>query len=165
MGDIEDDGFEDNIEDFEDVMDDVEVVKDDGYEPPDPALAYLYSHHPEAVLEYVEDVIPKLSNNETKNISTGTSTDNSTGISTGNSTGNHKSSPFLTTFERTKILGFRATQLSQGASPYIKIPEHIVDVKDIAKLELEQKRLPFILKRPMPNGTFEYWRLNDLMII
>ena len=109
---------------------------------PDPALAYLYAHHPETILEYVEEIIPKLS------------------IST-----NHKSTPYLTTFERTKILGFRATQLSQGARPFIKLPEHITDVKEIARLELSARRLPFILKRPMPDGTFEYWRLSDLTII
>ena len=109
---------------------------------PDPALAYLYAHHPETILEYVEEIIPKLS------------------IST-----NHKSTPYLTTFERTKILGFRATQLSQGARPFIKLHEHITDVKEIARRELNERRLPFILKRPMPDGTFEYWRLSDLLIM
>ena len=36
---------------------------------------------------------------------------------------------------------------------------------EIAHLELEQRRLPFILKRPMPDGSFEYWRLSDLMVL
>jgi hypothetical protein len=41
----------------------------------------------------------------------------------------------------------------------------VTDVKEIARLELEQKRLPFIIKRPLPNGTFEYWRLMDLLLL
>ena len=64
---------------------------------------------------------------------------------------------------KTKIIGLRANQLSQGARPFISIPEYITDVRDIARLELEQKKLPFIVKRPLPNGTYEYWRLMDLM--
>jgi len=41
----------------------------------------------------------------------------------------------------------------------------VTECLDIAKLELEQRRLPFIIKRPMPDGKFEYWRLSDLMIL
>jgi DNA-directed RNA polymerase subunit K/omega len=112
---------------------------------PDPSLGYLYAQHPETILEYVEEVIPKLSvkPDDVK----------------------HISMPYLTTFERTKILGFRSTQLSQGARPFITIPSHVTDVKDVARLELEARRLPFIVKRPMPDGTFEYWRLSDLAIL
>jgi DNA-directed RNA polymerase I, II, and III subunit RPABC2 len=106
----------------------------------DPALTYLYNQHPETVLEYVEAITPKL--NEPK-----------------------KSMPFLTNFERTKIIGFRSTQLSLGARPFIAVPFHVTDIKEIARLELQERRLPYILKRPMPNGTFEYWRLTDLMVI
>ena len=76
-----------------------------------------------------------------------------------------KNSPlaFLTQFEKTKILGFRMNQLSQGARPFITVPAHVSDVREIARMELEQKRLPIIIKRPMPDGTFEYWRLQDLL--
>jgi DNA-directed RNA polymerase subunit K/omega len=41
----------------------------------------------------------------------------------------------------------------------------MTDVREIARLELAQKKLPFIIQRPLPNGTFEYWRLSDLMIL
>ena len=71
----------------------------------------------------------------------------------------------LTNFERTKIIGLRANQISRGAIPLIIVPKHISDVRDIARLELDQKRLPYIIKRPLPNGTFEYWRLVDLLIL
>lgn len=77
----------------------------------------------------------------------------------------HRSVPFLTQFEKTKILGFRTNQLSQGARPYIAVPEHVTDIREIARMELEARRLPIILKRPMPDGTFEKWRLSDLLIL
>ena len=41
----------------------------------------------------------------------------------------------------------------------------MTDVLEIARLELEQKRLPYIVKRPMPDGTFEYFRLSDLLVV
>ena len=77
----------------------------------------------------------------------------------------HRSAPFLTQFERTHILGTRTKQLSLGARPYIAVPAHVTDLREIARLELEARRLPIILKRPMPDGTFEMWRLSDLLIL
>lgn len=77
----------------------------------------------------------------------------------------HRSIPFLTQFEKTKILGFRTNQLSQGARAFIAVPAHVTDLREIAKMELDARRLPFIIKRPMPDGTFEKWRLSDLLIL
>jgi DNA-directed RNA polymerase I, II, and III subunit RPABC2 len=77
----------------------------------------------------------------------------------------HRSVPFLTQFEKTKILGFRTNQLSQGARAFIAVPAHVTELREIAKMELEARRLPFIIKRPMPDGSFEKWRLSDLLIL
>ena len=77
----------------------------------------------------------------------------------------HRSVPFLLQFEKTRILGFRTNQLSQGARPYIAVPEHVTEIREIAKMELEARRLPIVVKRPMPDGSFEMWRLSDLMIL
>jgi DNA-directed RNA polymerase I, II, and III subunit RPABC2 len=77
----------------------------------------------------------------------------------------HRSVPFLTQYEKTKILGFRTNQLSQGARAFIAVPSHVTDLREIARMELEARRLPFIIKRPMPDGTFEKWRLSDLLIL
>ena len=67
--------------------------------------------------------------------------------------------------ERTKILGARTNQLAEGAMPFVEVPEYMTQPLEIAKLELNQRRLPYIIKRPMPDGTFEFWRLSDLMIL
>ena len=77
----------------------------------------------------------------------------------------HKTTPILTKYERTRIIGQRCKQLNDGSKPFISLPYDIVDMHIIAELELEQKKIPFIIKRPIPNGGFEYWRLNDLEIL
>ena len=115
-----------------------------------PEWKRLYQQHPECNIDYIEQIIPRIP----LQIIPGEKTD-----------ANHRTYPFLTNFEKTKIIGLRANQISRGSAPFISVPKHITDVRDIARLELEQKRLPYIIKRPLPNGQFEYWRLSDLMII
>jgi DNA-directed RNA polymerase I, II, and III subunit RPABC2 len=77
----------------------------------------------------------------------------------------HKTMPFLTKYEKTRILGQRAKQLNQGAQPVVPVDKKIIDGYLIAQLELQQKALPFIIRRPLPGGKSEYWRLADLELI
>lgn len=77
----------------------------------------------------------------------------------------HKTLPFLTKYERARILGERAKQLNAGAEPFISLEPEIIDGYIIAQKELEQKKIPFIVKRPLPDGGCEYWRLKDLEIL
>lgn len=77
----------------------------------------------------------------------------------------HKTIPLLTKYEKTKILGLRAKQLNNGAVPYVKINSNIIDGYLIALKELEEKKIPFIVRRPLPSGISEYWHLQDLEII
>lgn len=77
----------------------------------------------------------------------------------------HKTMPFMTKYEKTRILGQRAKQLNQGAQPMIPVDKKIIDGYLIAQLELQQKALPFIIRRPLPGGKSEYWRLADLELI
>lgn len=74
----------------------------------------------------------------------------------------HKTIPFLTKYERARILGQRAKQINSGATPFVKVPENVIDGYIIAELELKEKRIPFIIRRPLPNGGSEYWKLTDL---
>ena len=83
---------------------------------------------------------------------------------------NHRTIPFLTKYEKTKIIGLRVKQLNNGAKPFINIEEifHTKVVLDnylIAEKELNMKRLPFIISRPITNKHNEYWNLKDLEII
>jgi DNA-directed RNA polymerase I, II, and III subunit RPABC2 len=74
----------------------------------------------------------------------------------------HKTLPILTRYEKARVLGERARQINAGASPMIDVEPTLVDGYLIALKELEQKRIPFIIQRPLPNGTSEYWRVSDL---
>jgi DNA-directed RNA polymerase subunit K/omega len=77
----------------------------------------------------------------------------------------HKTIPFLTKYEKARILGQRSKQIECGAKPLVKVPENIIDSYLIAELELEQKAIPFIIRRPIPSGGSEYWNLKDLEYI
>ena len=77
----------------------------------------------------------------------------------------HKTIPFLTKYERTRVIGQRAKQINTGAKAFIKVPENVIDGYLVAELELMQKRIPFIIRRPTPGGGCEYWNLKDLEII
>ena len=72
--------------------------------------------------------------------------------------------PFMTIFERVRILGDRAKQLSLGAKPMIKGLE-ILNPKEVAKLELEKGVMPLIIERVLPNGKKERWYTHELKII
>lgn len=77
----------------------------------------------------------------------------------------HKTIPFLTKYEMTRVIGQRAKQLDSGARAFVKVPLNVLDGYLIALLELEQKKLPFIIKRPYPNGGVEYWNVSDLELL
>ena len=77
----------------------------------------------------------------------------------------HRTVPCLTKYERTRIIGARAKQLNEGCRPLVKVKEHVIDGYLIAQQELEEKKIPFIIKRPIPGGGSEYWKLADLEII
>jgi DNA-directed RNA polymerase I, II, and III subunit RPABC2 len=77
----------------------------------------------------------------------------------------HKTIPFLTKYERTRVIGQRAKQINSGAKAFVKVPENVIDGYLIAELELMQKRIPFIIRRPTPGGGCEYWNLKDLEVV
>jgi DNA-directed RNA polymerase I, II, and III subunit RPABC2 len=77
----------------------------------------------------------------------------------------HKTIPYLTKYEKARVLGQRAKQIENGAKHFVKVPENIVDGYIIAELELQQKKIPFIIRRPIPSGGCEYWNIKDLEII
>ena len=77
----------------------------------------------------------------------------------------HKTIPILTRYEKSKIIGLRAKQINSGGDLFIKAPANIIDGITLAKMELKQKKIPFIVRRPLPNGKNEYWDINDLDIM
>jgi DNA-directed RNA polymerase I, II, and III subunit RPABC2 len=145
VSEYDDDDDDDN--DDEDDYDENHLQKFDS----EAKKKYIASFHPES-LSY--------NNEETESMSRVTRNDSGTIIDPF-----HKTLPFLTKYEKTRILGIRTKQLNEGAKPYVDVNPTIIDGYIIAQLELEHKKLPFIIRRPMPNGSSELWRLQDLEII
>lgn len=77
----------------------------------------------------------------------------------------HQTLPFLTKYEKARIIGARAEQLDSGGQAFVAVEPHIINGRTIAIMEFEQKKIPFILARPLPNGSIEYWDIRDLEII
>jgi len=80
---------------------------------------------------------------------------------------NHsRTHPWISRFELAAVLGKRAEQLSHGAPPQIALQEGIIGSMEIAKMELEQKKIPFVIRRPLPDGGgSEYWPVHELMVL
>ena len=63
--------------------------------------------------------------------------------------------PTLTRFEKARIMGARALQLSLGAPPFIEIPKTARTSLDIAMEELDKRVIPIIIRRVLPNGDYQ----------
>lgn len=72
------------------------------------------------------------------------------------------SNPKMTKYEMVRILGERTKQLVLGAKPLIKNYSSIDGYENIAEQELLNNMIPFKIKRPMPNGTYEIWKVSEL---
>jgi DNA-directed RNA polymerase I, II, and III subunit RPABC2 len=75
----------------------------------------------------------------------------------------HTTTPILTKYERARILGLRAKQINAGSPPFVETS--LIDGYLIAQIELREKKIPFFIRRPLPNGEHEYWRVRDLEIL
>ena len=77
----------------------------------------------------------------------------------------HQTLPFITKYERTRVLGKRVKQLNNGMLPFIEVKREFINNYFIAEEELRQKKIPLIIERPLPNGAFEYWKVKDLELL
>ncbi len=75
----------------------------------------------------------------------------------------HTTVPYLTKYEFARVVGMRVTQLNTGARPFVETTR--MDSYLIAEQEIREKKLPFIIRRPIPNKSPEFWRLCDLELL
>jgi DNA-directed RNA polymerase subunit K/omega len=71
----------------------------------------------------------------------------------------------MTKYEFDAIISLRTTQISMGAIPFVDIVDEIksnIDLRKVAIQELKENKIPFIIKRPLPNNKYEYIRIRDL---
>lgn len=77
--------------------------------------------------------------------------------------------PYYSKYEYTALLAMRAQQLAEGAKPLaategLKTSDPMF-VWNLARREIEQRKLPFVIRRQLPDNTSEYWSTNELEVI
>ena len=71
---------------------------------------------------------------------------------------------FLTRYEKARIVGARALQISFGAPILVEKPKNLIDPIKIAQLELKSAILPLTIRRELPDGTFQDIPINKLIL-
>ncbi|KAI9471822.1 MAG: RNA polymerase, subunit omega/K/RPB6 [Benjaminiella poitrasii] len=119
---------------------------DDHYEEEEP-----YEEQPTETIAILDDVMAGTTSNEANN--NNNAAERSERLTT----------PYLTKYERARILGTRALQISLSAPVMVDIDGE-TDALAIANKELREKKIPLIVRRFMPDGTYEDWKIKDLII-
>uniref|UniRef100_A0A0N5AH58 RPB6 homolog n=1 Tax=Syphacia muris TaxID=451379 RepID=A0A0N5AH58_9BILA len=71
--------------------------------------------------------------------------------------------PFMTKYERARVLGTRALQIAMGAPVMVEL-EGETDPLEIARKELKERNIPIVIRRYLPDGSFEDWGVDELYI-
>ncbi|KAL8126376.1 DNA-directed RNA polymerases II, IV and V subunit 6A-like [Apium graveolens] len=74
-----------------------------------------------------------------------------------------KTSKYMTKYERARILGTRALQISMNAPVMVEL-EGETDPLEIAMKELRQRKIPFTIRRYLPDGSYEDWGVDELIV-
>ena len=69
----------------------------------------------------------------------------------------------MTKYERSRVLGTRALQISMNAPVMVDIAGETDPLK-IAGKELRERKIPMIIRRYLPDGSYEDWNLDELYI-
>jgi DNA-directed RNA polymerase subunit K/omega len=88
---------------------------------------------------------------------------------TDNDRSKYISLPWMTKYEFDQVIGLRTLHLSKGADPFVELPSDFstksnLELRKIAIRELLEGKLPFIIERPMPDKTSEYWPVKALSL-
>lgn len=74
-----------------------------------------------------------------------------------------QTTPYMTKYEKARILGTRALQISMNA-PVLVALEGETDPLIIAMKELSQKKIPLLIRRYLPDGSYEDWSVQELIV-
>ena len=82
---------------------------------------------------------------------------------------NKISKPIMSKYEFNQVISLRTNQLALGGKPFVNIQDFDIktnmDFRKIALDEMKQGKLPYIVKRQLPNGKNEYFKIKDLDLI
>lgn len=89
--------------------------------------------------------------------------------------------PYLTKYERARVLGTRALQIRCVSSDFLRVCRALLtlrrsmnapvlvpldgetDALSIASKELSQRKIPLTVRRYLPDGSFEDWAVSELI--
>jgi DNA-directed RNA polymerase I, II, and III subunit RPABC2 len=71
--------------------------------------------------------------------------------------------PYMTKYERARVLGTRALQIAMCAPVMVEL-EGETDPLQIAMKELKAKKIPIIIRRYLPDGSYEDWSIDELIV-
>ena len=71
---------------------------------------------------------------------------------------------YMTKYEKARILGTRALQLSMNAPPMVDVPQGETDPLRIAMLELNHGKIPILVRRYLPDGSWEDFSASELIM-
>ena len=75
-----------------------------------------------------------------------------------------KTIPILTKFEKARIIGVRLQQLANGSKPRVDT-SNLRTIHEIVHQELTKRMIPFIIRRTLPNGHYEDWKLEEFISV
>lgn len=70
---------------------------------------------------------------------------------------------YMTKYERARILGTRALQIAMCAPVMVELDGE-TDPLQIAMKELKARKIPIIIRRFLPDGSFEDWPIDQLIV-
>ena len=84
-------------------------------------------------------------------------------------TDNYITLPWMTKYEFDQLIGVRTMHLSRGAPPFVDLGADYkidgnMDLRKVVLQEINEGQLPYMIKRPLPNGTIEYWPVSKLSL-
>ncbi|KAJ3088975.1 DNA-directed RNA polymerases I II and III subunit RPABC2 [Quaeritorhiza haematococci] len=71
--------------------------------------------------------------------------------------------PYMTKYEKARILGTRALQISLNAPVMVELNNGESDPLVIAMKELRERKIPLMIRRYLPDGSFEDWAVDELI--
>lgn len=150
---MEDDDYKGGMEDY-DVVDDDLLINDDDLDD---------TQNPDEIVNALVNADHQQGNVILSGVDGGKNMQSiSTDTAPRESSGPRRTSPYMTKYERARIIGSRALQISLNA-PVMVDTEGDTDPMSIAERELNAKLVPFIVRRFLPDGTYEDWKVRDLL--
>jgi DNA-directed RNA polymerase I, II, and III subunit RPABC2 len=84
-------------------------------------------------------------------------------VSTGTAPSERITTRYLTKYERARVLGTRALQISMNAPVMVDLDGE-TDPLRIAEKELRERKIPIIVRRYLPDGSHEDWKMDELIV-